>query len=118
MSNQVTVTRTFVDEVYTVTIEVVAGGTLPLNIFLYTYEGQPPADFYAVCTLENLTRPVYEVGLSEFGVRYVRYDKAIKEFTDVESASAFEAEVIARINSLNTELEGSTTYTKTYTIGV
>lgn len=120
MSSQVKVTREFEDGIYTVTIEVLPGGTLPLEIFLYGYLGEDPSttdSFYAVCTLENLGRPKYEPGLGTFGVKFVRYDKAIKTFTDEEEAIRFEASVIARITSLDIELEGGAEYTKTYTIG-
>ncbi len=120
MSSQVKVTRDFEEGIYTVTIEVLPGGTLPIEVFLYEYTGVDPITtdgFYAVCTMENLSRPIYEAGLETFGVKFVRNDKVIKTFESEENATSFETSVISRIEYLDAELEGNGTYTKTYTIG-
>ena len=119
MSSQIKVTRDFEDGVYTVTVEVLPGGTLPLEIFLYEYTGVDPLTtdrFYAVCTLDNLSRPKYVPGLDVFGVKFVRTIKAVKTFSTEETASSFEASVIQRIERLDTELAGLSAYIKTYTI--
>ena len=117
MPNQIIVERVFDDGVYTVTISIVPGGTFPENVFLYEYEGEEPSKFFAVCTLETLSRPVYEPGLSTFGVRYVRWGQAIKQFSTLLEAESFESSVVSRINNLGVQLSQDTPYSKVYTIG-
>lgn len=116
MSDDLRVVREYDDGVYTVTATVENPSVLPLEIFLYENNEGELGDYYAVCTLENLNRPKFTPGMESFGVKFVRYTEATKQFYELADAVSFENAIVGRVNQLYLELTENVDYVKVYDI--
>lgn len=105
MSSQLQITKEFDDSTWRITAVILPGGSLPVESWLFVNEGGELGDFYAVCTKDTLTRPIFVMGSTpSFGVQFVRHDEVSREFDNEEDADTFAADMKRRIEALDVEL--------------
>lgn len=102
---------------WSVSAHIEPGGTLPTHSFLHYNDEGALGDFYAVCTIETLQRPVFTSGMPSFGARFVREDSVTITRNTEEEADSFIVDLRARLTELNTALENTSLNITTYVIG-
>ena len=120
MSSQLTITKQLTSgKMWEVVAYVVPGGTLPTDIFIYSYSGGDTVDVYqGVTQLDDYHRfnTFTGVPMPTFGNKYVKTDRA-KILIDINGNPDQAIEVIkADVKALSITLNNSEPVTTTITI--
>lgn len=79
MSSTLSITTELIEDHYLITAEILPGGTLPKEIFIYENNGSDTlGSFYGTTSVEELGRLQIFLGsaIPTFGNRFYRYEKA------------------------------------------
>jgi hypothetical protein len=119
MSSVLTVVKTFVTNHWEVTATIQAGGTLPLEIFVYENTGTTTlGPFFGTCSVDEVHNLGIFTGVAipVFANRYIRYGQAK---IIVNSESDIPGVILALVNnvkSLSLAYQAFTPTTQTYQI--
>lgn len=119
MSSQLTVNKQLLNNVWVVTAEVVPGGTLPLNIFVYENTGTATlGNFYGTADVNDLTRMQIwsATPIPVFGNRFVLSDQAKINVDQGSDPDSVINALVTNVKSLSTNLQAINTSTQTIPI--
>ena len=119
MSSSLTVVTELRGDHYLITANVVAGGTLPQEIFIYENSGTDVlGDFYGTCSVDELGRFQIFSGtpIPTFGNRFIRYGQAKIIVALNDDPVAVVTALIKNVKLLSVTLQTKTNTSATYII--
>jgi hypothetical protein len=119
MSSQLQITKQLTDSGWVVTGNIVAGGTLPVDIFAYENTGTTQlGTYYGVCSVEDIGRmQIFSgVAIPVFGNRFVRYGQVKIEVSPGADVNAVISTLTASVQALSTAFQSQQTNTQIVSI--
>lgn len=119
MASNLVVNKEFIpaSSQWKITAHIEEGGSIPSSCFLFENDEGTLGEFYAVCSFENLSRPVFYEGIPSFGNRYVRHNELVRQYSTELDADTFVTTIRFRLEQLDVEISSKTNTTTTYVIG-
>lgn len=120
MSSTLNLTTALVGDHWLISGGLVAGGTLPLEIFIYENTGTGIlGDFYGTCNVQELGRlQIFQPGtpIPVFGNKYVRFGQVKIEVPLDDDPAAVVSALVNNVKSLSAAYSAQVTTVTSYTI--